>query len=101
MALVNGTSAGERTDAADGVTSGSDFIFGFEGDDVIKGLGGNDDIMGGRARTPSTAAGHRHRQLRRFVEGDVIGLGRLGSRRDRRRRPPHQDREPQGFRVRR
>jgi Ca2+-binding RTX toxin-like protein len=48
MAIVNGTSAGERIDGADGVTNGADIITGFGGDDLIKGFGGNDDIMGGR-----------------------------------------------------
>ena len=47
MANVYGHDYAETLDAADGVTNGSDTIFGYGGNDSIFGLGGNDEIKGG------------------------------------------------------
>jgi Ca2+-binding RTX toxin-like protein len=46
-AMIHGTNASEKIDAADGVTDGDDAIWGHMGDDAIFGLGGNDAILGG------------------------------------------------------
>jgi serralysin len=47
MAIVKGTNSGEMIDGLDGVTNGSDVIFGYGGKDIIYGLGGNDVLKGG------------------------------------------------------
>jgi Ca2+-binding RTX toxin-like protein len=47
MAIVKGTNGGETLNAADGVTSLADTIYGYGGIDTIFGLGGNDFIIGG------------------------------------------------------
>ena len=47
MATVNGHTYAETIDAADGVTNGTDYIYGHGGADTIFGLGGDDWIIGG------------------------------------------------------
>src|SRR5262245_13858237 len=47
MAYVAGTDIGETLDAADGVTNGSDLIYGYGGNDTIRALGGDDGLIGG------------------------------------------------------
>ena len=47
MAIVFGTGNSELIDGADGVTNGSDLIFGYDGDDTIFALGGDDILKGG------------------------------------------------------
>jgi Ca2+-binding RTX toxin-like protein len=47
MANVFGTDNDDTLDAADGVTNGSDTIYGKDGDDLIFGLGGDDVIFAG------------------------------------------------------
>jgi Ca2+-binding RTX toxin-like protein len=47
MAIVKGTNNSETIDAADGVTSGADTVYGYGGNDDIFGLGGDDIILGG------------------------------------------------------
>jgi Ca2+-binding RTX toxin-like protein len=47
MAYVSGTNKDETLDAADGVTTGDDWVWGDEGDDWIYGLGGDDILKGG------------------------------------------------------
>src|SRR5262245_11962879 len=44
---VRGTDDGEILDASDGVTNGSEWIYGLGGDDFIYGLGGDDIVIGG------------------------------------------------------
>jgi serralysin len=44
---VNGTNNSETLDASDGVTNGSEDIYGHAGNDTILGLGGDDHINGG------------------------------------------------------
>jgi Ca2+-binding RTX toxin-like protein len=47
MAYVYGNNSAETLNAADGVTNGADWIYGFGGNDAIFGLDGNDNIKGG------------------------------------------------------
>jgi Ca2+-binding RTX toxin-like protein len=47
MAYVYGNGNSETINAADGVTNGADWIYGFGGSDVIFAFGGNDNIKGG------------------------------------------------------
>jgi Ca2+-binding RTX toxin-like protein len=47
MATVRGNKYSNVLDAADGVTNGSDIIFGYGGNDKIYALGGNDLLKGG------------------------------------------------------
>ena len=47
MATIYGTDDAETINSYDGVTSGSDLIYGFAGDDTIVGLAGQDMIIGG------------------------------------------------------
>src|SRR5262245_10722378 len=47
MATVYGITFGEEIDAKDGVTNGSDTIYGYNGNDHIWGLGGDDVIWSG------------------------------------------------------
>jgi Ca2+-binding RTX toxin-like protein len=44
---ISGTNASETIDAADGVTSGPDWIKGGGGHDTVFGLGGDDALWGG------------------------------------------------------
>ncbi len=44
---IFGTNNDDFINGADGVTNGTDDIFGFSGDDTIYGLGGSDNIYGG------------------------------------------------------
>jgi len=46
MALVSGTVNSDILNAADGITSGGDFVYGGDGHDTIRGLGGNDFLFG-------------------------------------------------------
>ena len=50
MAYVYGTTNSDVLNAADGVTSGDDYVFGGDGNDTIRGLGGNDDLFGDDGR---------------------------------------------------
>ena len=47
MATIYGTDDADTINSYDGVTSGSDLIYGFGGDDTIVGLAGQDMIIGG------------------------------------------------------
>jgi Ca2+-binding RTX toxin-like protein len=47
MATVKGTSGDDTLDFSDGVTNGSDTIYGYGGNDTLKGRGGNDVLKGG------------------------------------------------------
>ena len=48
MAIINGTSASETIGAAQGVTEFPDYIVAGDGNDTIKGFGGDDWIVGGK-----------------------------------------------------
>jgi len=50
MAFVYGTTSSDILNAADGVTSGDDHVYGGEGNDTIRGLGGHDDLFGDEGR---------------------------------------------------
>jgi Ca2+-binding RTX toxin-like protein len=50
MAFVYGTTNSDVLNAADGVTSGDDWVSGGDGHDTIRGLGGNDDLFGDDGR---------------------------------------------------
>jgi serralysin len=47
MATVKGTNGDDDIDFSDGVTDGSDLIYGYEGNDTLEGRGGNDVLKGG------------------------------------------------------
>jgi Ca2+-binding RTX toxin-like protein len=55
MAVIFGTSNSEHLYVDDGVTWGSDLIYGFAGDDWLYGLAGDDVLDGGMAPTTWTA----------------------------------------------
>ena len=48
--IVYGTNNSEILNVLDGVTNGYDIIFGYDGDDSIYGLGGNDELIDGELR---------------------------------------------------
>ena len=50
MAYVTGTTNSDVLNAADGVTSGDDQVYGGDGHDTIHGLGGSDDLFGDDGR---------------------------------------------------
>ena len=50
MAYVYGTTSSDILNAADGVTSGRDHVYGGDGADTIHGLGGDDDLFGDDGR---------------------------------------------------
>jgi Ca2+-binding RTX toxin-like protein len=50
MAVVRGTNNSEVLDAADGVTAGVDWVYGDEGHDTLRGLGGGDFLFGEEGR---------------------------------------------------
>ena len=50
MAYVTGTTNSDILNAADGVTSGDDQVYGGDGHDTIHGLGGSDDLFGDDGR---------------------------------------------------
>jgi Ca2+-binding RTX toxin-like protein len=50
MAFVYGTTSSDILNAADGVTSGRDHVYGGDGHDTIHGLGGDDDLFGDDGR---------------------------------------------------
>ena len=50
MAYVTGTTSSDILNAADGVTSGDDQVYGGDGHDTIHGLGGSDDLFGDDGR---------------------------------------------------
>ena len=50
MAYVSGTTNSDILNAADGVTSGDDYVGGGDGNDTIRGLGGSDDLFGDDGR---------------------------------------------------
>jgi Ca2+-binding RTX toxin-like protein len=50
MAFVYGTTNSDILNAADGITSGDDYVRGGDGHDTIRGLGGNDDLFGDEGR---------------------------------------------------
>lgn len=47
MAIITGTNSSDVLDGADGVTNGSDTIYGLGGNDTLYGLGGMDTLNGG------------------------------------------------------
>jgi Ca2+-binding RTX toxin-like protein len=59
MANVYGTTSSDVLNAADGVTSGDDWVYGDDGNDTIRGLGGHDTLFGDDGRdTLHGAAGN-------------------------------------------
>jgi Ca2+-binding RTX toxin-like protein len=50
MASVYGTTNSDILNAADGVTSGDDYVYGGDGHDTIRGLGGGDNLFGDDGR---------------------------------------------------
>jgi Ca2+-binding RTX toxin-like protein len=50
MAIVYGTTSSDVLDAADGVTGGTDWVYGYDGHDTIRGLGGDDFLFGDEGR---------------------------------------------------
>jgi Ca2+-binding RTX toxin-like protein len=75
MNTVHGTEAPETIDAADGVSSVNDMIYGLGGDDTIFGLGGDDIIRGGEgADTIDGGADSDFADYRDSDEGIIISL---------------------------
>jgi Ca2+-binding RTX toxin-like protein len=50
MAIVYGTTNSDILDAADGVTGDTDWVYGYDGHDTIRGLGGDDFLFGDEGR---------------------------------------------------